>query len=453
MKKTLLIILLASGAYTQCNESNWEEYYPEMQGCSLSGANLSEADLFEADLSDANLSYAFLIGADLRNANLSYANLYQADLTVADLIEANLSHANLVFANLSYANLLDADLSYTYLNGANLNSTWLNGACLEGATGFNQADYNGTPILEGCAGGVPAAYGSSHTLDEDTTATIGLFATDEDGDVLTYAIVSEPQNGTLNLAENLATYIPSPNYNGTDSFQFQADDGQTSSNIATVTLTVNAVNDSPYLYPIEDATSEGEPFVYNLQAQDVDGDALVYTVTFSGGSATANITENILTIVPQESNVILSVVATVSDGNATHSTSFSLTVLEEGQGCSDNNGDGLVDGFPIIYIVDGNAQVLIQGSQDYYIDSGATCSDQEDGDIWHQVEVSGDVVNINVPNTYTLVYNCSDSDGNAAQTKHRTVFVIAQNGDLNEDTELNVVDIVNLVNLILGEAE
>ena len=137
----------------------------------------------------------------------------------------------------------------------------------------------------------------------------------------------------------------------------------------------------------------------------------------------------------------------------------------------DSNNDGLVDEFPVISIVGGNAMVLIQESLDYYIDSGATCYDQEDGDLSHEVEVSGDVVNMSVPGMYVISYNCSDSDGNAAQTKHRIVFVLdeclffdenedgyddvsyiagATGGDINLDLVINVADIVSLVNLILS---
>ena len=136
----------------------------------------------------------------------------------------------------------------------------------------------------------------------------------------------------------------------------------------------------------------------------------------------------------------------------------------------DTNNDGLVDEFPIISIVDGSATVLMQGSLDEYTDSGATCSDQEDGEISHGVEVSGQLVNMNIPGTYTISYDCSDSDGNAAQTKDRTVFVIppiiadenedgfdddaflagAQSGDVNLDGVLNVSDIVLTIDMIIN---
>jgi hypothetical protein len=58
----------------QCNESNWQEYYPEMEGCDLYYANLQGANL-----SDANLSYANLAGADLSYAILEEEDLYDGD--------------------------------------------------------------------------------------------------------------------------------------------------------------------------------------------------------------------------------------------------------------------------------------------------------------------------------------------------------------------------------------
>ena len=74
MKKFLLNLtfttLLLSVAYSQCDESNWESYYPDMQGCNLYTANLAWTNLEGADLSGADLSEANLMGANLFMANL-----------------------------------------------------------------------------------------------------------------------------------------------------------------------------------------------------------------------------------------------------------------------------------------------------------------------------------------------------------------------------------------------
>merc|ERR1712100_514933 len=61
--------------------------------------------------------------------------------------------------------------------------------------------------------------------------------------------------------------------------------------------------------------------------------------------------------------------------------------------------------------------------QGNYIDDGATCSDQVDGVISQNVEVSGDVVNLSKVGTYTITYNCKDSANNAAPAAQRTVVV------------------------------
>jgi len=58
-----------------------------------------------------------------------------------------------------------------------------------------------------------------------------------------------------------------------------------------------------------------------------------------------------------------------------------------------------------------------------YTDKGATCHDIVDGELSHAVEVSGEVVNLRIPGTYEINYNCQDLSGNAAEQGSRTVVV------------------------------
>ena len=76
-----------------------------------------EANLSGADLSEANLYGANLSGAALYGANLSEANLGGADLHGANLGEADLGGANLYRANLRGADLGGADLVYAKFFG------------------------------------------------------------------------------------------------------------------------------------------------------------------------------------------------------------------------------------------------------------------------------------------------------------------------------------------------
>ena len=71
MKKIILITMLISAIFAQsdCNESNWQEYYNsqgrDMSDCQLQGAMLRGARLMGADLIGANFTGANFTGAKL----------------------------------------------------------------------------------------------------------------------------------------------------------------------------------------------------------------------------------------------------------------------------------------------------------------------------------------------------------------------------------------------------
>ena len=52
VKSCLIITMFVGVGYSQCNESNWEEYYPEMEGCDLDGADLSGAYFYLTNLTN-----------------------------------------------------------------------------------------------------------------------------------------------------------------------------------------------------------------------------------------------------------------------------------------------------------------------------------------------------------------------------------------------------------------
>jgi hypothetical protein len=178
----------------------------------------------------------------------------------------------------------------------------------------------------------PVAADDTVATDEDVSVLIDVLAndTDIDGDTLSVASVTQPANGLLVNNGTSVTYIPNPNFNGTDSFTYVASDGNGGTSTATVNLTINPVNDDPVAADDTAATDEDVPVSISVLSNDtdVDGDPLtVISVTQpANGTATNNGTD--VTYAPNPNfNGTDSFTYTVSDGNGGSDTAVvSVTV-------------------------------------------------------------------------------------------------------------------------------
>ncbi|MBZ5629397.1 MAG: tandem-95 repeat protein [Acidobacteriia bacterium] len=123
----------------------------------------------------------------------------------------------------------------------------------------------------------PIANSQSVTSNGGPVA-IGLTASDQDGNPLTFAIVSNPSHGVLTGSAPNVTYTPNAGFAGSDSFRFKANDGRVDSNTATVTITVSpAINHAPVANS-QSVTSNGSAVAITLVATDQDGNSLAYAV-------------------------------------------------------------------------------------------------------------------------------------------------------------------------------
>ena len=176
------MLMSAVFAQSDCNESNWEDYYnsdgKDMSDCDLAKADLTGADLRGADLEGAILVGAILTDASLRGAALTQATLGGADLTGADLtdadleradlrrmklIDADLTDANLTGADLERADLTNADLERADLRGADLTDASLRGADLTDAT-LGGADLRGADLTGAQLNGVKSGFNIGRPL-------------------------------------------------------------------------------------------------------------------------------------------------------------------------------------------------------------------------------------------------------------------------------------------------
>ena len=114
----------------------------------------------------------------------------------------------------------------------------------------------------------------AHTIDEDTSVSGQVRATDVDGDTLTYAQASNPANGTVVVnADGSYLYTPNLNFNGTDSFTVLVADGQGGTTVSTVTITVTPVQDASIITAGSGSVTEDTTLTTSgrLSIRDVDG--------------------------------------------------------------------------------------------------------------------------------------------------------------------------------------
>lgn len=88
------------------------------------------------------------------------------------------------------------------------------------------------------------------------------------------------------------------------------------------------------------------------------------------------------------------------------------------------NADNVDNTDPVITLNGPSVIEVIQDSN--YIDSGASATDNEDGNISANIIVAGDTVNTNVApgTTFTITYNITDTAGNPAIEVTRSVSII-----------------------------
>jgi hypothetical protein len=172
-----------------------------------------------------------------------------------------------------------------------------------------------------------------YTTPENTTLTIGAPGVlgndnDPDNDSLTATVISNSSVGTLTLnLDGSFAYVPETDYTGPVTFTYVASDGEDTSNTATVTINVTAVNDPPvavddsYSTPENTTLTIGVPGVLEND-NDPDNDPLTAIVVSnpSVGTLTLN-PDGSFTYVPETDYTgPVTFIYVASDGEDTSNT-------------------------------------------------------------------------------------------------------------------------------------
>jgi len=162
----------------------------------------------------------------------------------------------------------------------------------------------------------PVASDMTLSTHEDTPLTSTLSASDANGDGLIYDIFINPSHGGVTITDTLTgsfVYTSTEDYNGIDTFTYIVTDSGSLTDTATVTITVQAVNDPPV----------ANDDVYNVN----EGDIL--TVTFSAG-VLANDTDI------ENDTLTTTLVSAPSHGTLDLNPDGSFTYVHDGETDSDH---------------------------------------------------------------------------------------------------------------------
>ncbi len=138
----------------------------------------------------------------------------------------------------------------------------------------------------------PTARDLKLQTSEDTVLTGTLPATDQDGDKLTFSLRHNGSHGKAVITDSSTgtfSYTPQADFNGTDSFTFMVNDGRKDSAPATVSVTVNPVNDAPVAQADSLTIPEDTKVDIDVLANDTDVDGDTLTVTALGQPKTGKV--------------------------------------------------------------------------------------------------------------------------------------------------------------------
>ena len=231
----------------------------------------------------------------------------------------------------------------------------------------------------------PVAADDTAGTAEDTPLEIApntLLAndTDADHDALSVTAVGAAGHGTTSrAADGTITYTPAANYNGTDSFSYTVSDGALSSS-ATVTVTVDPVNDTPTAVDDTVSTAQGAVLVISPNTllgndTDVDGDPLSITAAGQGAhGTTSRAADGTITYTPAaDYNGPDSFTYTASDGTAISTATVNVTITATPDPTDALSGDWTsgIPGIPTLTITkNGSAYDMSWPVDSYYGPAG-----------------------------------------------------------------------------------
>ncbi len=275
------------------------------------------------------------------------------------------------------------------------------------------------------------AIADSVLTSEDTEVEINVLLNDSYVTSSPFSLsATNSTNGSTSISNNLITYSPNADYNGSDTFSYNLTQGDKTSS-ADVTITIEAVNDAPSIDLASTIqVEENQVAVTTVSVSDVDGDELTLTL---GGADADNFnlsTENVITFkeAPDyETKTSYSITLTLTDGTETVTKDVTITIIDV-----EENGNAPVITSSASFSADENQTAI-----------GTVTATDEDGDDI-TFSISGSEITINsssgviafasapdyeTKSSYTATVTASDGTNSTTQAITVTIIDVEENGN------------------------
>ena len=275
---------------------------------------------------------------------------------------------------------VNADGSFDYVPDANFNGIdFFDVTVDDGNGGFATANVD---VIVNPVNDAPTAVPDPAVIQivEDTPLLVdSVFEAFDDIDLgdfnsseeLTLTLETQPTNGSAAFVDTGFGYIPSLNFNGTDSFEVRGTDAAGAFVIQSFDVEVAPVNDAPIASAGSLSGDEDTALSGSVAATDVDGDALSFAIGTGAANGAAVVASNgDVTYTPDaDFNGTDSFTYTVSDGNggiATETVSVTVAPVNDAPvasaGSLSGDEDTALSGSVAATDVDGDALTFAIGT-------------------------------------------------------------------------------------------
>ena len=316
----------------------------------------------------------------------------------------------------------------------------------------------------------PVANDDTNSTSEDAAVSGNVLANDTDVDVETLTVANAGTYvgayGTLVLAaDGSYTYTPGSaaqplddGESAQDVFSYTASDG-TASDTATLTITVNGLNDAPIANDDTDSTTEDSSVSGNVLANDTDVDVEPLTVTNPGTYVGTRGTlvlaaDGSYTYTPNAGNQALddgesvsdAFAYTASDGTASDSATLTITIngLNDAPVANDDsnstNEDTAVSGNVLTNDTDVDIEALTVANAGTYVGTYGTLVLAADGSYTYTPGAGAQA--LDTGETAQDVFSYTASDGTASDSANLTITISGLNDPpvANDDTNTTTED-------------